>query len=158
VGCGLKIVSSHVKKSIVCCAPAIAIHPPKLTASVKAISVFILSSLHSGSTLNSGKVLPESYTDPGTACISLDNGSIPLYTETCQHVENSAQGEIAIAACSEPLFPQIGNDVSECVGIARSRRESEQRLVLQTPSLRMPRAVGYRAGPRHTLACVGGQL
>src|SRR5262249_60784296 len=49
---------------LVCCAPTIAIQPAKLTASVKAINVFIWFSLHSGSTLHCGKVLPESYIDP----------------------------------------------------------------------------------------------
>jgi len=64
--------------------------------------------------------------------------------ETCQHVENSTQGKVATAARSKQLLPHAGNCVSGCKGIARLRSESERRLALERPSLRMPRAVGYR--------------
>jgi hypothetical protein len=86
---------------LVDCAPAIAIHPNKLTVSVKALNIFIAASLHTSPMLHCGKVLPGSSMDPGTACIFLDNGNIPLYTGTCQHVESATPGKVAIAARSE---------------------------------------------------------
>ena len=64
--------------------------------------------------------------------------------EICQHVEDSTQGKVATAARREQLLPHAGNCVSGCKGIARLRSESERRLALERPSLRMPRAVGYR--------------
>src|SRR5215470_2299627 len=119
---------------LVCCAPAIVAHPTKLMASVKAISTFIASSLHSGSALHCGKMFPGSSIDPGMARIFLDNGSIPLYTETCQHVESTTQGKAATATRSAQLLPYGGPDVPGGEDIVRPRSESERRLALQRPS------------------------
>src|SRR6266851_2389695 len=64
--------------------------------------------------------------------------------ETCQHVELSTQGKVATGARSEQFLPHVGNYVPACEDIARPRSESEGRLTLWRPSLRMPRAVGDR--------------
>src|SRR4029453_5745384 len=43
---------------------------------------------HSGAALSDEKVLPGACNDPGTACISLDNDSMPLYMETYMETGN----------------------------------------------------------------------
>src|SRR5437867_2267452 len=73
---------------------------------------------------------------------------------TCQHIENATQGKVATAARSEQLLSYVGHYVPGCEGIARSRSESERRLALERPSLRMLGAVGQQCiSPPCTCLC-----
>jgi hypothetical protein len=96
-----------------------AVHANTLTVSVKAISTFIATSLPRGSILRGGKVLPGYSVAPGTARMLLDNGSIPLGTETCQRVANATQVKVATATRSKQLHPRVGHGVEsrEMLGI-----------------------------------------